>query len=85
MYSWAMSPILQRKHLKDDNLLAIDERDENFQKRYNQIQQTVMEVNRILDENYKLFFDLLPDAIYERNDFELNEGDYHCLFSKLNY
>lgn len=75
IYSWALSPILERKDFKSENLLALGERDENFQKRYGQIERAVRELNRVLDENYKLFFDLLPDLWYERDEFELDESN----------
>lgn len=84
-YSWTLSPILQRKDLKDENPLAVTERDEAFQKRYDKIEQAARELSRILNENYKLFFDLLPDSVYERNKFELDEGnilDRFLLYSR---
>jgi len=77
IYSWALLPVLMRKDLKDENLLDLDEREENFQKRYKQIEQVVTELDRILDENYKLFFDLLPDWVYERDEFELEESNFY--------
>jgi len=77
IYSWALSPVLMRKQLKDENLLDLDEREENFQKRYKQIEQVVTELDRILDENYKLFFDLLPDWVYEKNEFKLKESNFY--------
>ncbi|KAG5306381.1 DYHC protein, partial [Pseudoatta argentina] len=70
IYTWARSPILERKDFKDENLLAVCERNENFQKRYDQIEQASRELNRVLDENYKLFFDLLPDSVYEKDEIE---------------
>ncbi|XP_018352750.1 PREDICTED: dynein heavy chain 9, axonemal-like [Trachymyrmex septentrionalis] len=71
IYTWAMSPILERKDFKDENLLAVGERDEKFQKRYNQIEQANRELNRVLDENYKFYFNLLPDSVYEKDEIEL--------------
>lgn len=75
IYSWALSPILERKDFKGENLLALGERDENFQKRYDQIKLAVEELNQVLDKNYKIFFDLLPDFWYERDEFELDGGN----------
>ncbi|EFN63906.1 Dynein beta chain, ciliary [Camponotus floridanus] len=72
IYSWALSPILERKDFKSENLLALSERDENFQRRYDQIKLAVEELNRVLDKNYKLFFDLLPDIWYERDESDLD-------------
>jgi len=76
-----MSPILERKDFKDENLLAVGERNENFQKRYNQIKQASTELNRVLDENYKFFFNLLPDSVYEKDEIELSNF-YSLLFFK---
>ena len=81
IYTWAMSPILERKDFKDENLLAVGERNENFQKRYNQIKQASTELNRVLDENYKFFFNLLPDSVYEKDEIELSNF-YSLLFFK---
>ncbi|EGI59469.1 Dynein beta chain, ciliary [Acromyrmex echinatior] len=74
IYTWAMSPILERKDFKDENLLALGERNENFQKRYDEIEQASRELNRVLDENYKLFFNLLPDSVYEKDEIESNNN-----------
>lgn len=80
IYSWALSPILERKDFKSENLLALGERDENFQKRYDQIRLAVEELNRVLDKNYKIFFDLLPDFWYERDEFELDGGNSYLSY-----
>lgn len=85
IYSWALSPVLERKDFKDENLLALAERDDTFQKRYKQIEYSSRELNRILDENYKLFFNLLPDWIYERDEFELDEGKENLCFSLVQH
>lgn len=74
-----MSPILERKDFKDENLLAVSERDENFQMRYNQIEYARKELNRVLDKNYKLFFDLLPDSVYEKDEIELDKSNFYLL------
>lgn len=81
IYSWALTPILERKDFKSENLLALNERDENLQKRYDQITYAAKELNRVLDENYKLFFDLLPDSLYKKSEFELDESNSYY-FSK---
>lgn len=71
MYEWAMIPVLERKDLRDENLLAIGEREERFAKRYDEIKRAADEIARVLDENYKLFFDLLPQSEYTKDEFEL--------------
>lgn len=76
IYSWALTPVLRRRDLKDENLLAVGERDESIQKRYVQIERAVAELNRVLNENYKLLFDLLPYSLYEKDEYELDEGEF---------
>ncbi|KAK2582958.1 hypothetical protein KPH14_009015 [Odynerus spinipes] len=75
IYSWAMTPVLERKDLKEENLLAIGEREEKFTKRYQEIELVVTELNRVLEENYKFFFDLMPQSIYEEESIDLNKDD----------
>lgn len=75
VHSWMLTPILQRKDLKEENLLAVAERDEAFRKRYDKVEQAAGELSRVLSKNYKLFFDLLPDSVYERNELEMDEGN----------
>ncbi|XP_047352693.1 dynein beta chain, ciliary-like [Vespa velutina] len=72
IYSWALIPILERKDLKEENLLAIEEREEKFAKRYQEIELVVKELNHVLEENYKLLFDLMPQSIYEEDDVDLD-------------
>lgn len=77
IYSWAMMPVLDRKDLKDENLLALGEREERFEKRFADITASTAEIDRVLEENYCLFFDLLPESEYSKDDFELEEGTLH--------
>ncbi|XP_076624613.1 dynein beta chain, ciliary-like [Colletes latitarsis] len=70
LYSWAMMPVLYRKDARDENLLATADKDDRFQERFNEIEETATELERILQENYKLFFDLLPDHFYETDELE---------------
>lgn len=76
IYSWALIPILERKDLKEENLLALEEREEKFAKRYQDIELVVKELNRVLEENYKLLFDLMPQSIYEEDDMDLDLCKY---------
>lgn len=71
IYEWAILPVLERKDSKIENLLDIEEREEKFKKRYNFIEATNSEIKRILDENYKLYFNLLPESAYAKDEFEL--------------
>lgn len=76
LYTWAMMPILYRKDAKDENLLSIADKDENFQERFIEIEETAVELKRILKENYKLFFDLLPESAYPKDEEELVDGEF---------
>lgn len=71
---WAMSPILERKDRKADNLIAIGDRKDKFSKRYSTIEQAAAEINRVLEENYKLYFNILPESAYISSDFESDSG-----------
>ncbi|XP_034948410.1 dynein beta chain, ciliary-like [Chelonus insularis] len=64
IYEWAMLPILVRKDFKRENLITINGREEKFAKRYSIIEETAKEIQRILDENYKLYFNILPESAY---------------------
>ncbi|XP_076235061.1 dynein beta chain, ciliary [Calliopsis andreniformis] len=75
MYTWAMMPILYRKDARDENLLSIADKDEKFKERFNEIEETVVELGRVLKENYKLFFNLLPDDAYEKDEEELLDDE----------
>lgn len=70
IYEWAILPVLERKDSKVENLLEIEEREQRFNKRYSNIETTNSEIKRILDENYKLYFDLIPESDYIKEEFE---------------
>ncbi|KAK0087408.1 hypothetical protein PV325_001063 [Microctonus aethiopoides] len=74
IYEWAMLPVIHRKEMKAENLLAINEREEKFAKRYSKIAKAAKEINNILEENYKLYFNLLPESFYIQDEFEVT-GD----------
>ncbi|XP_053593671.1 dynein beta chain, ciliary [Microplitis demolitor] len=69
---WAMAPILERKDNKVENLIAIGDRKEKFDRRYSTIERTQEEIKRILDENYKLYFNISPESAYIANESELD-------------
>ncbi|XP_011314378.1 dynein beta chain, ciliary-like [Fopius arisanus] len=75
MYEWAMAPVLIRKDGKPENLLAIGEREARFEKRYRDIEAFGEEVRRILLENCKLYFDLLPESFYLKEEADLAPSD----------
>lgn len=70
---WALVPVLVRKDNKPKHLLAIAERKETFEKRYRQVAADAEELMRILEENYKLYFDLMPEEL------EITEGGMYFL------
>lgn len=64
--AWALVPLFERKDGKKENLLNIEDRAERIQRRYEQIEQTSRKFSSLLEENYKLFFNIPledPDAI----------------------
>lgn len=69
-----MMPVLDRKDLKDENLLALNEREDRFEKRFTDIATAATEIDRVLEENYCLFFDLLPEFEYAEDESELHQG-----------
>lgn len=58
--SWSELPLFERKDGKKENLLGIEDRVERAQKRYEQIKLTSATVAAILEENFRLFFDIPP-------------------------
>ncbi|XP_008208864.1 dynein beta chain, ciliary-like [Nasonia vitripennis] len=74
---WALVPVLVRKDNKPKQLLAIVDRKETFEKRYRQIAADAEELVRVLEENYKLYFDLMPEELEITEDVadnDLEEG-----------
>ncbi|CAK9799022.1 Dynein beta chain, ciliary [Anthophora plagiata] len=71
LYSWAMTPVIYRRDARDENILSVLDKDERFAERYAEIEATAEQLESILKENYKLFFDLLPDDAYDKENAEL--------------
>lgn len=55
---WSLSPLFKRKDEMKCNLLAIEDRAERKEKRYGQITSTSATVAAIIQENYRLFFNI---------------------------
>ena len=83
MYTWAMLPVLTRKDQRNENLLSISDREEKFSNRYNEIERIASNITDILSENYKLFFDLLPESEYAKDEFELQDSKFYTIFDIL--
>ncbi|XP_054265094.1 dynein beta chain, ciliary-like [Macrosteles quadrilineatus] len=56
--AWSDSPLFSRHNMNKDNLLALDEAPERVSKRYAEIYQTGIEVNKLVTENFRLFFNI---------------------------
>ena len=80
MYAWAMMPVVYRKDAKDENLLSLADKDDRFAERFAEIEATAEQLDQVLKENYKLFFDLLPNNIYDKEELELLDGSYLIVF-----
>ena len=63
--AWALVPVLVRKDRKANQLLAVGERYETFEKRYRVIVEGAEELERVLEMNYKLYFDLMVEELEE--------------------
>lgn len=57
---WNKVPLFERKEGKLDNLLYLEDRTERVQRRYELIEATSTTLGLLLEENYRLFFNL-PD------------------------
>ncbi|KOC63491.1 Dynein beta chain, ciliary [Habropoda laboriosa] len=71
LYAWAMMPVIYRKDARDDNVLSVVDKIDRFSERYAEIEATAEQLESILKENYKLFFDLLPDDAYDKANADL--------------
>lgn len=80
MYTWAMMPVIYRKDARDENLLSVADKDDRFAERFAEIEATAEELEHVLKENYKLFFDLLPDHVYNKEELELLDGNRSIIF-----
>lgn len=80
MYTWAMMPVIYRKDARDENLLSVADKDDKFAERFAEIEATAEELEHVLKENYKLFFDLLPDHVYNKEELELLDGNRSIIF-----
>lgn len=55
---WSKVPLFERKEGKLDNLLYLEDRTERVQRRYELIEVTSALIIKLLEENYRLFFNL---------------------------
>ncbi|KAJ8925640.1 hypothetical protein NQ315_009485 [Exocentrus adspersus] len=53
---WALQPLYERKDGKKENLICLEDRQERLQKRYDTIKACSNELERVIEENYFLFF-----------------------------
>lgn len=74
MDTWASVPLYSRKDNKKDQLLALDDRADRKHKRYKKIQESADKIAYMLDENYRLFFNLdMPDLMGEEEELVMEE------------
>lgn len=55
---WSREPLYERKDGKREMILGLDDRTERVNKRYELIAATNEEVKKVLDTNYKLYFNI---------------------------
>lgn len=61
METLARTPVITRRDNKRTQTLQLSERKDIFEKRYQVIRQYANEFEKMLEDNYKLYFDLLPE------------------------
>lgn len=69
MEIWSEVPILVRRDVKQGGLLPVMERRDVFEKRYQAITNDVEDLMKVLEENYNLYFDLVPEEEEENGEF----------------
>lgn len=69
MEKWAIIPLYERREGKKDQLLNLDDRTDRRQKRYNNIKKSADDIAVMLDENYRLFYNLkMPSLETDENE-----------------
>lgn len=74
IHSWATQPVIYRKDLKDENCLALAERKNRFEKRYAEINDTNIELKKVIRENYKLLFNIGLDPKFFEQESSSESG-----------
>lgn len=72
---WSKVPLFERKEGKMDNLLYLEDRFERVQRRYELIEATSASLSTLLEENYRLFFNLPEPEVV---DVSSPEEVYPC-------
>lgn len=54
--AWGQQLLFERKDGKKENLLYLEDRVERLQKRHDQVAASSVELERVVKENYQLFF-----------------------------
>lgn len=60
--SWVEIPLFERREGKKENLLYLEDRSERVTKRFTQIENSYEEIKRLLELNYRLFFNI-PEVV----------------------
>lgn len=62
---WSKVPLFERREGKLDNLLHLEDRAERVQRRYELIEATSASLGTLLEQNYRLYFNLPEPEIVE--------------------
>lgn len=66
---WSHEPLYERKDGKRESILGLDDRQERVNRRYELLAASAEEIKRVLDINYKLFFNIpLPEEPSEEEE-----------------
>ncbi|CAG9859865.1 unnamed protein product [Phyllotreta striolata] len=73
---WSEFPLFERKDGKKEMLLSLDDLHERVNRRYNKIEASSRMLDEVIQENYILFFKIVPEEeeFEEGEEFEGGEG-----------
>lgn len=76
--AWSFLPLFERKEGRLDNLLQLDDRAERVLRRYELIEASSVALGTLLEENYRLFFNLPEPEVAEASSPEEVLWWLHC-------
>ncbi|XP_071813348.1 dynein beta chain, ciliary-like isoform X2 [Apostichopus japonicus] len=89
MEDWSKLPLFERKELKNDALLSLDDREERLNKRYADVTTSGEKIHSLMKENLELFRgDAGTDtwkAYVDYLDDMVVDGFFNCIQCSLNY
>ncbi|XP_069702004.1 dynein beta chain, ciliary-like [Periplaneta americana] len=68
--TWSLVPLFERKDGKKENLLFLDDRKERVSNRYREVKKVNSQIRELMEENFKLFFNIKPPELEEEEEQE---------------